>query len=95
MSRTYAIPELIDTGIGSGRWMVVIFDNSYNTVDEVVEVLMRSTGCTLDEASIETWEAHTFGKAPVHFSDQDECEIVAAMISSIGVRTQVRREWED
>jgi ATP-dependent Clp protease adaptor protein ClpS len=95
MSRTVLEPEIVDSGRGSGRWMVEIFNNQHNTFEEVIEVLMRSTGCGVQEASIETWEAHEFGKTPVHFSSLNECEIVASMISSIGVRTTVRREWEE
>ncbi len=56
---------------------------------------MRSTGCGLEEASIETWEAQMYGKTAVHFSSRNECEIVAVMISSIGVKTEVSREWKD
>ena len=73
----------------------MIYNNDYTRYDEVIAILMKSTGCGLQEASIEVWEAHTFGKAPVHFSSRTECEIIATMISSIGVQTQVRREWED
>jgi ATP-dependent Clp protease adapter protein ClpS len=75
--------------------MVVIYDNDNNTVDEVIEILMRATGCGSQEAMIETWEAHNLGKAPVHFAERTECEIVAGMIGSIGVQTEVRREWEE
>jgi len=95
MSRTYVQPEVLDNGVGTGRWMVVIYNNDTTAIDDVIAILMRATGCSLQEASIETWEAHHFGKAPVHFSSRNECEIVAAMIASIGVQTQVRREWDD
>lgn len=95
MSRPFVEPEIIEKGQVTGRWMVVIYNNDFNSMDEVVEVLMRATGCPTEEAIIETWEAHTYGKAPVHFSGRDECELVAAMIASIGVRTEVRPEWED
>ncbi len=78
-----------------GRWMVVIFNNEYNSLDEVIEVLMMATGCNLDEAQIETWEAHHYGKAPVHFADRAECEDAAALISSIGVQTEVILEWPE
>lgn len=88
-------PEVVESGAIHGRWMVVIYNNQVNSLDEVIEVLMRSTGCSLKEASIETWEAHHYGQASVHFADRDECEVVAVMISSIGVRTQVRPEWDD
>ena len=75
--------------------MVVIFNNDTNSMDEVVEVLMRATGCDLDEAYIEMWEAHTYGKAPVHFASRSECEEAASIISSIGLKTEVAPEWED
>ena len=94
MSATFVQPEVLDPRLGTGRWMVVIYNNETTSFDDVIAILMRSTGCTMQEAYIETWEAHTYGKAAVHFSDQDECEIVAAMIGSIGVRTQVCREWD-
>jgi len=95
MSRTVLEPEVIDSATGSGRWMVLIYNNDHTAFDDVIEMLMRATGCGVQEAYTETWEAHHYGKAPVHFCKRTEAEIVASMISSIGVKTQVRREWED
>ncbi|MFN3683972.1 MAG: ATP-dependent Clp protease adaptor ClpS [Fimbriimonadaceae bacterium] len=95
MSRAWVAPEIIEKGLVTGRWMVEIHNNDTNTFDEVIEALMRATGCGTEEAFFETWEAHTYGKAPVHFADRHECEIVAAMIAMIGVRTTVRPEWEE
>lgn len=85
----------VDTGTGAGRWAVVIFNNDTNSVDEVVEVLMRATGCDVQEAEIETWEAHTFGRAMVHFGSQSDCQAAAVVISAIGVKTEVIPEWND
>ena len=95
MSRTVLEPEILEHGLNTGRWMVVIYDNDHTPIDDVVEILMVSTGCGTQEALIETWEAQNYGKSAVHFANRDECEIVASMISSIGVRTQVRPEWDD
>lgn len=95
MSTIFALPEVIESPTATGRWMVVIFNNEITHADDVIGILMKATGCGVNEAYMETWEAHTFGKAPVHFAGRDDCEVVAAMIGTIGVRTQVRREWED
>lgn len=95
MASTCLTPEILDSGTGTGRWMVVMYNNETNSFDEVIAILMKATGCSLNEAYTETWEAHHFGKSPVHFADFDDCEIIAYMISSIGVRTQVCREWND
>lgn len=75
--------------------MVVIFNNETNTVDEVIEVLILATGCTIEEAAIETWEAHTYGQAAVHFDTEPTCHDVARLIGSIGVRTEVQPEWAE
>ena len=88
-------PDAVDAGMRSGRWMVLIFNNDLNSVDEVVQILMVATNCDVQEAFMEMWEAHTFGKAPVHFAARQECEQVAGVISSIGVRTRVQKEWEN
>ncbi len=96
MSQIVLEPEITDGSSMLGRWMVLIFNNETNSMDEVVDILMIATQCDLNEAMIETWEANAFGKAAVHFSTcRTECDAVAAIISSIGVKTEVAREWRD
>ena len=95
MSHTLLEPEILGTDVGAGRWMVVIYDNDSNSMGEVIEILMIATGCTEQEAGIEMWEAHTFGKAPVHFAGKSECDEAAGIIGSIGIRTEVALEWND
>lgn len=95
MAQIAQSPVIIEDALGSGRWMVVLFNNDVNTFDQVIEILMRATGCGTQEAFVEAWEAHHFGKTPVHFAELSECEIVAHMISSIGLKTEVRREWAE
>jgi ATP-dependent Clp protease adaptor protein ClpS len=73
----------------------VIFNNDTNSMDEVVGILMKATGCDVQEASIETWEAHTFGRAMVHFGSVADCQKAAQIISAIGVKTEVIPEWND
>lgn len=95
MSQTILEPEVQGPQTGGNRWMVVIFNNDTNSMDDVIEVLMRATGCDMEEAYIEMWEAHTYGKAPVHFAAQSECEDAAGIIRTIGVKTEVSREWAE
>lgn len=92
MSQTTLDPILEGAGVGTGRWMVVIYNNDSTSMDEVVDILIRATGCDLQEAMIEMWEAHTFGKAPVHFSSKSVCEEAAAIIQTV---TEVAPEWND
>lgn len=93
--QTVLEPQATNGGNSGGRWMTVIFNNEANSLDEVVAILMEATSCDLEEAAIETWEADTYGKAPVHFASQEECHRVAGVISRIGVKTEVSPEWDD
>ena len=95
MSQTVLKPEVQEPGVGNGRWMVVIYNNEVNSFDEVIDALMRATGCDVEEAAIEAWEAHHYGKAPVHFAAKSECDEAARVISAVGVKTEVTPEWED
>lgn len=84
-------PDVGDTHGGSG-WIVTVFDNEHNTVDQVISILMQATECTQDEAEMETWEIHYQGRSVVHHSGQEECERVAGIIRSIGIRVTVTEE---
>ncbi len=88
-------PDLVETGQKLGRFRVVIFNDDVTPYSDVVTILMQATGCDLEEAAIETWEAHHFGQADVHFADEARCQEAARTIRSIGVRTDVRKEWDD
>jgi ATP-dependent Clp protease adaptor protein ClpS len=87
-------PDLVGGLAGSERWMVKIFNNDHNSFDEVIAVLMAATGCDIQEAHMEAWEAHHLGQTPVHFDGEGRCKEVAGIISGVGVRTEVCREWE-
>jgi ATP-dependent Clp protease adapter protein ClpS len=85
-------PEISD-GTGHGDfWVVTVFNNDHNTWVEVVDILMKATACTSDEAEIETWEIDTLGKSVVHHGDKDECQSVADVIRQIGIRVEVSTE---
>ena len=83
-------PEIGDhSGETGGDWIVVVYDNDKNTFDEVIGILLRATGCSQQEAEMETWEVHHLGRSIVHHGDRPECERVAAIIRTIGIRVEV------
>jgi len=95
MSQTTLQPEVLQPGTGNARWMVVIFNNDHNSMDEVIEILMIATGCDIQEAYIEMWEAHHYGKSSVHFASREECDAAAEIIGTVGVKTEVTLEWPE
>ena len=83
-------PRLDDPGTGGdGNWMVIVFNNDTNTFEEVVDILQKATSCTAAEAEMETWEVHHLGRSIVHHAERPECERVATVIRSIGIRVEV------
>ena len=85
-------PEQTDAS-AEGRWALVIFNDDVTPYDTVIVALVHATACTIQEAEIETWEAHHFGSCQVHFGDQIECEAAGQIVSSYGIKTEVRPEW--
>ena len=97
MSQTIVLPrpEVGGPETGGGRFMVTIFNNDTTSVDVVISTLMFATGCDAHEATMETWEAHHFGKAPVHFANDHECKEIASKIERAGIKAEVTPEWND
>lgn len=90
-SAPVTLPDLsVEESTQSGDgYRVVAYNNETNTYDEVIAVLMLATGCTMEEAYIETWEIDHYGQCAVHRADEEECQRVAKTISRIGVVTEV------
>lgn len=82
-------PDASGTGSGS---IVIVYDNDHNTWDEVVLILQKATGCTLEEAEMETWEVDNLGKSVVHQGSREECERVAGIVRTIGIHVEVVEE---
>jgi ATP-dependent Clp protease adapter protein ClpS len=86
-------PEVDDGSISTGpHFVVTVYDNDTNTVEQVLLILMAATGCPFEEAEMETWEIHNLGKSVVHYGDKPECQSAAAIISQIGIKVTVTEE---
>ncbi len=86
------LPDLLENaGDTAGDWIVIVFDNDRNTFDEVIGILQKATGCSLEEAEMETWEVHHLGRSVVHHGERAECDRAAAVIATIGIRVAVEQ----
>ncbi len=86
---------VIEPKLAGDRWGLIIFNNDHNSIDEVIFGLIAATHCEMQEAAIEAWEAHTHGMAWVHFGSQDDCRKASLVMEAIGVKTEVRKEWDE
>jgi len=82
----------VDERQGGSGYLVIVYDNDKNTWDQVVGILQKATGCTQEEAEIETWEVDNLGKSVVHHGGKEECNRAAGIIRTIGIRVEVVEE---
>jgi hypothetical protein len=87
-------PDLTEDplGLNDAGWIVTVYDNNHNTYEEVMTILMVATGCTADEAYMETWEIDHLGRSVVHSAAESECRRVGEVIATIGIRVEVSQE---
>ncbi|CAN5438183.1 hypothetical protein BH11ARM2_BH11ARM2_23030 [soil metagenome] len=85
-------PDIDEGGTGHGSCVVVVYDNDKNSFEDVIEILVLATECSVEEAEMETWEVHHLGKSVVHQAARKECEEVAGVIRTIGIKVEVREE---
>lgn len=83
--------EELGTGTGGG-WIVTVYNNDYNTYEEVVDILRQATSCSFEEAHTETWEIDNLGHSVVHHGSQEECQRAADIIATIGIEVKVSEE---
>ncbi len=78
-----------DFGAGGEPWKTVLFNCACHTFDEVENIVMKATRCTLSRARQISHEVHTRGSAVVFDGPRERCEAVAEVIASIGLRVEV------
>ena len=91
---TIEAPKLLDNiSEQSDRgWIVTVFNNDYNTEDEVIMILIVATGCNFEEANLETWEIHNLGRSVVHHGRECDCRRASEIIAKIGIKVEVNQE---
>jgi ATP-dependent Clp protease adaptor protein ClpS len=70
-------------------WKVIVFNNSYNSFDEVADILVRATACSYAQGMALAWRIHTRGKAVVFQGDKVSCERVVSVIRTIKIQVEL------
>ena len=81
--------ETTGTGSGGDPWKVLLFNCDCHTFDEVENVVMKATRCTLSRARQISNEVNARGSAVVYDGPLERCEAVAEVIASVGLRVKV------
>ncbi len=68
---------------------VILFNDEVHTFEEVINQIIKATGCDTRTAESLTWEVHSAGKANVYEGDMVTCIQVSAVLEEIDLMTQI------
>lgn len=71
-------------------WRLFLYDDDIHTFDEVIEQLMKATGCSYSHAEKLTWQVHNEGKAMVHEGEFEECLKIDGVLKEIQLVTEIK-----
>ena len=68
---------------------VILFNDEVHTFDEVINQIIKATGCDTSKAEALTWEVHHSGKAMVYEGEVTRCVQVSSVLEEIELMTQI------
>jgi len=68
---------------------VILFNDEIHTFDEVIDQLIKATGCDVGKAEALTWTVHHSGKAAVYEGPMPDCLKVVSILEEIALHTQI------
>jgi ATP-dependent Clp protease adapter protein ClpS len=71
-------------------WTVILYNDDVHTFDEVINQLVKATGCSTAEAEKKAWTVHTKGKANVFEGPFEKCFEVQSVLREIELITEIK-----
>jgi len=68
---------------------VILYNDEVHTFDEVINQIIKATGCGKPKAEVLTFEVHNTGKAAVYEGIMTECLKVSGTLEEIALHTQI------
>lgn len=72
-----------------GSWKVILYNDHFNTKDNVILWLQKATGCALQVAENVCMTAHTTGRAIAFTGGKDKCQEVCVYLRGKGLQVEV------
>ena len=89
---SYDMPEIFD--VESDRWAVVLFDDSYHSMDYVIWALLKTLPqLSAADASLIMLEAHNTGRGVVTVCGLSEAEGYHAALQVLQLRCDIQPGW--
>jgi ATP-dependent Clp protease adaptor protein ClpS len=82
-------PDLEEEVVTKLSNRVILFNDEWHTFDEVIQQIIKATGCSTEKAEVLTLEVHNTGKSMVYEGDMIDCLRVSTILEEIALRTQI------
>jgi len=82
-------PELGEPDDGSGGYRVILYNDEIHGQDEVIEQVIKATGCDVEKAVHIMLEAHDKGRAICFKGGRGKCHEVARVLREIRLQCEV------
>lgn len=66
-------------------WNVILYNDNYNKMDNVIVWLQKATGCSLEVATDVTITAHKTGRAIAYTGGKDKCQQIVNYLTGKGL----------
>ena len=83
------IPEIDNPENTGSNYRVILYNDEWHGIDEVIEQIIKATGCTSDQAIEITIEAHNKGRAVCFKNSRARCHQAAAILREIRLQCEV------
>jgi ATP-dependent Clp protease adapter protein ClpS len=80
--------KLLNAGGSHGPFIVILYNDDWHTVDEVIAQVRKATGCGLEKARQVTMEVHHSGRAVAYAGCLKKCEEVATILRAIRLQVE-------
>ena len=70
-------------------WNVILYNDDFHSMDEVVRQVQKATGCSLETAAAITVEAHNSGRAICYSGSLEECTKAANILKEISLHVEI------
>lgn len=71
-------------------WRLFLYDDDIHTFDEVIEQVIKATGCSYAHAEKLTWQVHNEGKAMVLEGEFEACLRADSILKEIQLVTEIK-----
>ncbi|BCM93854.1 ATP-dependent Clp protease adapter protein ClpS [Abditibacteriota bacterium] len=78
-----------EPGSGGSNYRVILYNDDFHPVDQVIEQVMKATECDLERAVQITLEAHRKGRAVCFRGNRSKCQKVTKVLREIRLQCEV------